>query len=481
MRREIIALVIVSLVLKLLLMPLNTYPTGDSVVHHLLALSIGTDSPHTTNYIDNFWTGYAFPFPEHYRPPLFHSTVGVVMLILNSDSFLIGQAVNILFSVLLIPMTYLLAKDYLKEEKALVAAALVAFSPFIIKFGIESEPRMMLAFFVLLSFYYAKRTNWFNFGVAGALAYLTHYTAALYLLAIFIVTFPEWRKKELKGIAGIILAGFMILTLSSPWLCRNCQAFGSCFYSTSTHVPFMKDVEHFYTLTPPDAGVYMSGEFVAIVTRVINITATVIPLKFDISVLYLTLLGMLSPVIYFFALREGLEMIIKKERLFWLIIIPLVISASIFGYVKSTGSATEALVPLIPIITILALRRMSEGWIQIAFVAITIQLIFIVLISFAPSPHYPAFEEGATVMSRDAHRVVFTNDGVRGVITPLANTSEICRIAQEYDVTHYWESWADTWLRNFTPEECFNCPTESRRSVNAIWLRGEKQEKICER
>ncbi|MBI3914004.1 MAG: glycosyltransferase family 39 protein [Chloroflexi bacterium] len=158
------------------------------------------------------------------QPPLYYALLHFWQLI--GDSPFIARFLSVIFSMLVVAMTYALARRLLSPRAARNAALLAAFAPFQIYHAQEIRMYALLAF-ALVTYAYAasaliKKTNaamgepklFFLLACSGAAALYTHNLAILSLLAVDL--FFLWRRDFAalkKLIAAQIVSGILFL----PW------------------------------------------------------------------------------------------------------------------------------------------------------------------------------------------------------------------------------------------------------------------------
>jgi hypothetical protein len=193
-------------------------------------------------------------FPFNLHPELFSYGSLTVYLIyflkslfaLNSSTFLVGRFVSASFSSLSLVVFYLLTKEFVRKELALISTFLIAISPGIIQQAHFATPESALTFFMALSvllwikFIKHKRLKYYflsaiSMGFAGGVKI----TAAVYLPILFIVPFinlPLKKKLVYKALSSLIAVLLVAATffLVFPYSILDFSAFRSSYiYETS--------------------------------------------------------------------------------------------------------------------------------------------------------------------------------------------------------------------------------------------------------
>jgi len=157
-------------------------------------------------------------------PPLFYVALHPITIIGKDEIFL--RVLSLIFSILNLPILYLLAKEMFSVKIGLAATFLLAVDPLHILYAQEARMYTMLAFLTTLSYYFFwqawKRDRylyWFLFTITMTLAFYTHSLAILGLFAVDIFCLID-RKQLKKRYAGLLLSHAAIFVLFLPWLMR---------------------------------------------------------------------------------------------------------------------------------------------------------------------------------------------------------------------------------------------------------------------
>jgi uncharacterized membrane protein len=120
-----------------------------------------------------------------------------------------------------IPLLFLLGREVAGRSVGLIAAAVLALSPFSTYYGIEARPYATMAFFLTLAtlaLIKAVRSGswwwWTAFALAALGAAYSHYTSIFVLLAAFAWALWSCRDRLLKPVA----AGCAVVLFYVPWL-----------------------------------------------------------------------------------------------------------------------------------------------------------------------------------------------------------------------------------------------------------------------
>lgn len=156
------------------------------------------------------------------HPPLYYLALNLWMAGGSDEAHV--RLLSALFSIACIPLMYLVAASLYQDRRAgWIAAAVLAFSPFHIRYAQEARMYSMLVFFILLSafcFVVAIRQRsgvaWGGFAAATTLALYTDYGAMWYAAALALFYLLSFRRLR-GGWAGWTLSHAAIGVLYLPW------------------------------------------------------------------------------------------------------------------------------------------------------------------------------------------------------------------------------------------------------------------------
>jgi uncharacterized membrane protein len=169
-----------------------------------------------------------------FNPPLFYWLEHAILALGDSEAVL--RVIPALLGILTIPVFSFIGEEILDRNTGLLAAALLAFSPFAIFYSQEARAYAPMLFFYSLAFLFLLRLlrSWGRndailFGVFSALAFWTHFYAFVPLLALFIFALCVKAREIARDLRTGIPLGISILVfalLSLPLLYYAVQLFG---------------------------------------------------------------------------------------------------------------------------------------------------------------------------------------------------------------------------------------------------------------
>jgi uncharacterized membrane protein len=168
-----------------------------------------------------------------FNPPLFYWMEHLMLAFGESEAVL--RFLPALLGSLTVVVMYLAAREVLDRPSALLAAALLAFSPFHVWFSQEARAYApMLFFFSLALLFFLRATrkggsgNWIAFGAFGALAFWTHFYAVVPVGVLVLLAFVFRARAisgNLKEAAAPVLATGVFLLLVLPLVVITVQLF----------------------------------------------------------------------------------------------------------------------------------------------------------------------------------------------------------------------------------------------------------------
>ncbi|HXW99071.1 MAG TPA: glycosyltransferase family 39 protein, partial [Methanomicrobiales archaeon] len=151
-----------------------------------------------------------------FNPPLFYWIEHGMLVFGESEAVL--RLVPAILGILTIPVFYLIGKEILDRNTGLIAAALLAFSPFQLYYSQEARAYAPMLFFFSIAFFFFLRliSSWDRrdaalFGIFSALAFWTHFYAFVPILALFLFLLAVKAKEMGRDIRSAIPLGISIL------------------------------------------------------------------------------------------------------------------------------------------------------------------------------------------------------------------------------------------------------------------------------
>lgn len=157
------------------------------------------------------------------HPPLYYLALKIWLVL--GDSETVVRSLSALFNIASIPLIYLVGTDLYEDERVgLIAATILALSPFHIWYAQETRMYAMLTFTVLASAFfffralrYGHRRDWIGYVLATVLALYTDNGAIWYVVAISIVFLLSLRRFK-ERFVGWFFSSIAIGLLYLPWL-----------------------------------------------------------------------------------------------------------------------------------------------------------------------------------------------------------------------------------------------------------------------
>lgn len=206
----ILILTIVGFFLRFYHIGFNSLWLDEAVTYHFASLPIA-------DLWNSLETGAEF------NPPLFYLIESFMLVFGNSEAIL--RTVPALAGTFLIPVFYLLGKEFKDRNCGLVCATLATFSVFLIYYSQEARAYTLALLFLSLSILFFLRAlknnlvyDWILCGLFSGLALWTHfYSVVTYGVLIlfglyYIITDTHARKEKIKNL-GLSVSSFLLVTL----------------------------------------------------------------------------------------------------------------------------------------------------------------------------------------------------------------------------------------------------------------------------
>ncbi|MDD1703891.1 MAG: glycosyltransferase family 39 protein [Methanoregula sp.] len=204
--------------------------------YHLGFNSLWLDEASTYTFAVNSFQGiWQATTSGEFNPPLFYWLEHIMLGVGNNEAIL--RFIPAVAGVLTIPLIYFVGKGFLDRTTGLIAAAVFAFSPFLIYYSQEARAYSLMFFFVAFGLlFYLKAlkdnrlVNWVLFGILSALAFWSHFYAiviigalVLYALAIQLGNI----KENLQNLKMLIISVVIFSVASLPLILLGVQLFTS--------------------------------------------------------------------------------------------------------------------------------------------------------------------------------------------------------------------------------------------------------------
>ena len=158
-----------------------------------------------------------------FNPPLFY-WLEHTMLFLGNNEFIL-RLVPAIAGILVIPLFYIIGKEFIDKNAGIIAAAAATFSPFLIFYSQEARAYSLMLFFVaaaLIFYFRAMKSDnykeWICFSIFAVLAFWTHFYAIVIISALIVYALAtryfdlDETKRGIKS-TGIGIGAFIIGSL----------------------------------------------------------------------------------------------------------------------------------------------------------------------------------------------------------------------------------------------------------------------------
>lgn len=157
------------------------------------------------------------------HPPVYYLLGRVWFGLVSNEIW--SRSLSVVAGVATIFIVYLLGKELFNRQVSLWAAALVAFSPFLIAYSRDATPYSWLTFLALLSLYFLTKSvvysgwyNWLLYTLITAIVLFTHLLGVVLLLANTVFFFIIRIKKRRSVSMFLASQAILFVVLFGSWL-----------------------------------------------------------------------------------------------------------------------------------------------------------------------------------------------------------------------------------------------------------------------
>ena len=311
-----------------------------------------------TESLSAVWTG---AFNDHHAP-LFFIIEWIIHFISTSEFWL--RVPSALAGTVTIPVIYFLGKELSNENVGLVAALLLAVSPYHIYYSQEARMYAFVVLFVTLAYYLffkASRSSdgryWVLMWLSCAAAFYTHFYTGFVIIPLVIGYFLLRDIKNINWFAGGALAAFLlVLPILSSFLNQ-------------------------------------SGYFIGkVVTWGLN--AVAIPFS---TLIYFSFQNQIVAAFFFLLFIFGLWLVVKKDRVLAItlslfLMVPLLCSMVMSGYIPFNVRYHLYLLPLFLVVVSVGIEQLTHIWSNRNGVIAAVFLILLAALITLP-PYYSTYSK----------------------------------------------------------------------------------------
>jgi len=210
-------ILVIAIALRLMLTLMHTI-SGDACWHFSASkfiaenLRIPFDENIGRSRFEPFWPSPLF----HIAAAFFYSMLGEFGLKLTP----------FIFGSLSLIVSYLISRKFLNEKQTFYAALFMSFLPIGIDYSVLGYPESAIAFFTILSVYFAVSKKFFLSGMSAGLALLSKFTGFFAIPALLFLAYRNSKSKNEK-IKNIAFVAIIPLVISLPWFIRNWVLLGN--------------------------------------------------------------------------------------------------------------------------------------------------------------------------------------------------------------------------------------------------------------
>jgi len=150
---------------------------------------------------------------------------------LNLDVVLFGKLLSLFFSLGVIFMTFIVAREIFDEKVALMAVLLLAITPTFYFFSTVMLTGIVSTFFILIGVYFFIKKSYLLAGIFLGLGFMTRFLQLFAFMVILALFFIYKEKKNFFKDSIEIIIGFSVVTV--PYLLLNQSLYGNILHPFS--------------------------------------------------------------------------------------------------------------------------------------------------------------------------------------------------------------------------------------------------------
>lgn len=198
-------------------------------IYHLGFNSFWLDEAWTWYFSKMSWSEIWNTTAYEFNPPGFYWIEHTIMYSGESEIWL--RLVPAVCGIITIPVMYLIGKQFYQSKKAgLIAALLMALSPFAVWYSQEARAYSTALLFIAICFYFWQKNKSVLCGVAGAVAFWMHFYAIIPIAAM-----AAWAVVNDKGKKPLMIKMAVFLFLTAPLIYTTTRLF---FVRTSVPITY---------------------------------------------------------------------------------------------------------------------------------------------------------------------------------------------------------------------------------------------------
>ncbi|MFX1504267.1 MAG: glycosyltransferase family 39 protein, partial [Promethearchaeota archaeon] len=191
---------------------------------NIISEQLWHDEGGTILYVNSTWQHLYVKVVEEKNPILYY-TILKLWYHLFGDSVFSLRLLSVIFSILIVPVLFLLGKEVRDEKLGLILSFLFAISPFSIWYANEIRMYSFLQLLFTIDFYFAIKIlkspnitkNYIYFSLTSVCLIYTHYMGVVYLIVLSLEIFLYNRKYELFW-KNSLISIIIIISGYIPWI-----------------------------------------------------------------------------------------------------------------------------------------------------------------------------------------------------------------------------------------------------------------------
>ena len=221
-------ILIIAILIRLMITSIHTI-SGDACWHFSASKFIADNG--RIPFDENIGRSRFEPF---WPSPLFHIVAAFFYKLFGEFGLKLAPFI---FGSLSLIIAHLIFRKLLNERQSFYATLFMSFLPIGIDYSVLGYPESAVAFFIILSIYFALSPRFLLSGVSAGLAILSKFTGPFVIPTLIFLAYKN-SKNAKERIKNMIFVTIMPFLISAPWFIRNWILLGNPIW------PFLNFIFH---------------------------------------------------------------------------------------------------------------------------------------------------------------------------------------------------------------------------------------------
>lgn len=352
---SLVLIIIFSTILKIVFVDFSIPITSDNLTYALTAISFTNGDFSQLVDRSSGWSLFLFPFFYFFQSNDFFSYSNLTRIL------------SIVVSATIIPIVYLLSRQFLSKSFSIISTSMFAFEPHLMYNSVLGLSEPLYSLSIVVSFYFLKIKNsrFLSLSIMFVgLAWWTRINGLLNIIPIFLTSLIFLKSKQYPR--NLILGFIFMFLIITPILIQRYEQFGDPFYYFYSDKIFNNDLERMLSINTHSNSltiveyVNTKGMWALIENYIFsgihNMLSTLIRILFPCIIF-------LIPIGIFFSIHQLIKKKFEIIPLWIFIILSLLTMILTFSIVNERRFLFH-LYPFIIIISIFGLEKIFSGYLN---------------------------------------------------------------------------------------------------------------------